>query len=68
MTNEAQVVFERFDGFDPRNGPYGWEKVGFRINDRVFWVGCRGSEMPDGDDDRELAQEIVRRWNAGDPR
>ncbi len=63
----AQVVYERQDGFDMHSGPFGYERVGFRIGDRVFWVGCCGSGLPGTsyDADRQLAERIVARWNAG---
>jgi hypothetical protein len=62
---KAEVVFERQDGFDMQSGPYGYERVGFRIGSRVFWTGCAGSGMPASTyaEDRELAETIVARWN-----
>lgn len=64
---DAQVIYERQDAFDLTHGPYGYERVGFRIGDRVFWVGCAGSGLPGGsyDADCRLAEAIVARWNAG---
>lgn len=65
---EAKVVYERQDSFDMKSGPFGYERVGFAIGDRVFWCGCAGSGMPGGtyDDDKALAEQIVARWRAGD--
>jgi hypothetical protein len=65
---KARVVRERQDGFDMQSGPYGYQRVGFAIGERVFWTGCVGSGMPEGSygDDERLAHEVVRRWNAGD--
>lgn len=62
----ARVVYERQDAFDMRSGPYGYERVGFCIGDRVFWVGCAGSGLDNGDQyegDKMLAEKIVRCWN-----
>lgn len=62
----ARVVYERQDAFDMRSGPYGYERVGFCIGDRVFWVGCAGSGLGNGDQyegDKMLAEKIVRCWN-----
>lgn len=66
MTEKAEVVYERQDAFDMQSGPYGYERVGFKVGDRVFWTGCVGSHMPGGDfaADKRLAEEIVARWNA----
>ena len=64
---EAQVVYERQDAYDMQSGPHGFERIGFRIGDRVFWVGCAGSGMPsDGvfERDHKLAETLVQRWNA----
>jgi hypothetical protein len=65
---KAKVVFERQDSFDMSSGPYGYEKIGFSIGDRVFWVGCCGSGMPQSNwkSDEHLARSIVERWNAFD--
>jgi len=66
---KARVVFERNDAFDMQSGPYGYERVGFAIGDRVFWTGCAGSGMPGGtyEADKALAKQIVERWNASEP-
>lgn len=63
--DDARIVRERQDAFDMQSGPYGYERVGFAIGARVFWVGCTGSGMPAGSygQDEALAQEIVMRWN-----
>jgi hypothetical protein len=61
----AQVVYERQDAYDMHAGPYGYERVGFRIEDRIFWVGCAGSGLP-GDTyeaDKKLCADLVSRWN-----
>jgi len=65
MGVRAKVVYEREDAFDMRHGPYGYQRVGFCIGDRVFWVGCCGSGMPGSqyEQDKALAEEIVRCWN-----
>src|SRR6185436_9032574 len=46
----------------------GYERVGFLIGDRVFWVGCTGSGMSNTgyEDDKRLAETVVARWNAGE--
>lgn len=62
----AKVVYERQDGFDMRTGPFGYERVGFCIGDRVFWAGCTGSGLPSHAKDVTLAEKIVARWNAGE--
>jgi hypothetical protein len=61
----AEVVFERQDAFDMTSGPYGYERVGFSIGGRVFWVGCAGSGLPGGtyEADKALAASVVERWN-----
>jgi hypothetical protein len=61
----AKVVYERQEAYDMKHGPWGYERVGVCIGDRVFWTGCSGSEMPVGtyDDDKRLAQQIAERWN-----
>jgi hypothetical protein len=61
----ARVVYERQDGFDMQSGPYGYERVGFAIDDRVFWVGCAGSGIPGGSyaADKALAYAVVERFN-----
>ena len=66
-SRDAQVVHERHEGFDPQSGPWGSNRVGFRIGDRVFWTGCAGSHGggQSYNLDAALAAEIVRRWNAG---
>jgi hypothetical protein len=63
---KARIVYERNDGFDMQGGPFGYERVGFAIGDRVFWTGCAGSGMPGGtyETDKRLAETIVERWNA----
>lgn len=63
----ARVVYERNDGFDMQAGPYGYERVGFSIGDRIFWTGCAGSGMPGTtfEADKALAEAIVARWNCG---
>ena len=68
-TADAKVVYERQDAFDMESGPYGYERVGFCIGDRVFWIGSTGSGLPGGppyDADKRLAELIVERWNAGE--
>jgi hypothetical protein len=62
---KARVVFERHDAFDMQSGPYGYERVGFAIGERVFWTGCAGSGMPGGtyEADKALAESVVERWN-----
>lgn len=62
---KARMVYERNDGFDMSTGPYGYERVGFAIDDRVFWVGCAGSGMPGGtyEADKAMAQAVVERFN-----
>lgn len=35
---ESKVVYERHEDFDPSCGPYGGEKVGILIEDRVIWL------------------------------
>jgi hypothetical protein len=62
---KARMVYERQDGFDMQSGPYGFERVGFAIGDRVFWTGCAGSGMPGGtyEADKALAETVVERWN-----
>lgn len=64
----ARVVYERNDAFDMQGGPYGYERVGFQIGDRVFWTGCAGSGLPGGTyaEDKALAEHVVTRWNAGE--
>lgn len=66
---KAEVVYERQDAFDMSAGPYGYERVGFKIGNRVWWVGICGSGLPgkEYEADRELATQIVKRWNEGDP-
>jgi hypothetical protein len=61
----AHVVYDRNDGFDMTGGPYGYERVGFVIGDRVFWTGCAGSGIPSGTyaSDKALAEAVVERWN-----
>ena len=61
----ARVVYDRQDSFDLHSGPYGYERVGFAIGDRVFWTGCAGSGMPGTsyEADKQLARDIVQRWN-----
>lgn len=63
---DAQVVYERDDGFDMKAGPFGYERVGFRIGSRVWWVGCTDSVSINKDfaEQVKLANEIVSRWNA----
>lgn len=62
---KARVVYERNDAFDMHSGPFGYERVGFAIDDRVFWVGCAGSGLPGGtyDADKALAEQVVARFN-----
>jgi hypothetical protein len=62
---KARVVFERNDAFDMQSGPYGYERVGFAVGDRVFWTGCAGSGIPGGtyEADKALAAQIVERFN-----
>lgn len=63
----ARVVYERQDAFDMQHGPYGYERVGFCIGDRVFWVGICGSGLPSNYDqyerDKAFSDEVVRCWN-----
>lgn len=65
MAVRARIVYERQDAFDMQSGPYGYERVGFAIDDRVFWVGCAGSGLPGGtyEADKALAELIVARVN-----
>ena len=68
MEINAQVVYEQDERFDFQSGPYGYSRVGLRINDRVFWLGlfC-GSGGPGYEDfkrQEELAKELERRINA----
>ena len=44
---DAQVVYERQESYDMAAGPYGYEKVGVRFNDRVIWLGMRGYGVPE---------------------
>lgn len=62
---KARVVYERQDGFDMASGPFGYEKVGFAVGDRVFWTGCAGSGIPGGtyEADKALAEAVVERFN-----
>lgn len=62
--DRAQVVYERQDLFDMTHGPYGYERVGFRIGDRVTWMGCAGSGMPNCDLEHAVCLALVERWNA----
>lgn len=63
----AKVVYERQDAFDLHHGPYGYERVGFCIGERVFWTGCCGTGLQASyqqyETDKALAEEIVRCWN-----
>lgn len=61
----AEVVYERQDAFDMQSGPFGYERVGFKIGVRVFWVGCAGSGLPGGtyEADKALAEAVVERFN-----
>lgn len=65
---KAMVVYERQDAFDIQHGPYGFERVGFAIGNRVFWAGCAGSGMPGTtyEADKALAEAVVERWNRAD--
>lgn len=65
----AKVVWENYDGAHP-NGPYGYERVGFCIGERVFWTGTNwypNSQSSNFPEAVELAREVVKRWNAGQP-
>jgi hypothetical protein len=62
--DRAQVVYERQASFDLSCGAYGYERVGFRIGDRVTWMGCTGSGMPGYDAERAVCIALVERWNA----
>ncbi len=67
---DARVVYERDDNFDMHAGPFGFERVGFCIGNRVFWTGLSGSyvQTKTWDSDKALAEKIVRLWNeAKDP-
>lgn len=70
MNCKASVVRERQDGYDLQSGPFGYERVGFEIDGRVFWTGLTGSYAPGSETfaaDERLAQTIVARWNAAVP-
>jgi len=53
-----------FECYDYGQG-HAEEKFGFCIGERVWWVGIAGfgHNQRQADADRELCQEIVRRWN-----
>lgn len=37
---DMQVVYEKHDQYDEHAGPYGSERIGVRIGDRVIWLGA----------------------------
>jgi hypothetical protein len=60
---DAQVVYEREDSYCMGSGQFGYEKVGFRVGERVFWVGLAGAYV-NGENyeaDKKLATQIVER-------
>ena len=65
----ARIVRERHESFDMYAGPFGYERVGFAIGDRVFWTGLSashgGSDNATWKADVALAERIVALWNAG---
>lgn len=67
MTDEprAELVRERQDAYDMATGPYGYQRVGFSVGGRVFWVGCCGTHMNNETwlADESLARSIVERLN-----
>jgi hypothetical protein len=67
----AQVLYEKQDTFDVHHGPCGFNRVGFRIGDRVFWTGIESWPGVNQTHEYELAEamarEVVTRWEAGRP-
>ena len=57
----AQMVFEREDYFQG----YMEEKFGFRVGDRIWWVGVEGYGHSEEQSAKDLAmcREIVQRLN-----
>ena len=39
---KAKVVYEKEEKYDLHVGPYGYERVGVLIEDRVIWLSCTG--------------------------
>lgn len=58
---KAQVVYERDDMFDMQSGPYGYRRVGLRLEDRVIWLGlyCDANTYQDFLKWENIAKEIV---------
>ncbi|MCL6443413.1 MAG: hypothetical protein K6T83_08155 [Alicyclobacillus sp.] len=58
---DVQVVYERSEDFDSHVGPYGHEKVGLRIEDRVIWLATE--VWPSGGNWEKVHAEY-KKWKA----
>ena len=59
---DAQVIYDRQPGGDLNHGPCEFVRVGFRVNDLVFWIGSAHFPGDNGIQfmrDERLSKEIV---------
>lgn len=65
----ASIVRERNEAYDIHSGPHGYERIGFEIEGRVFWVGMSASysDNKTWETDKALCEDMVWRWNAFNP-
>jgi hypothetical protein len=66
---QAIVVYDRNYLTDERNGPQEHGRIGVAIGSDIFWTGrywFPGTDNGSYNARVHFAEEIARRWNAGD--
>lgn len=58
---KSKVVYEKDQSFDMHTGPYGYERVGVLIEDRVIWLSCNGYGSPTSVDEYRKWEEISKK-------
>lgn len=65
----AQIIRDVQEGFHHEAGPWASERIGVAFGEMVFWVGsrtCPGVTDVAFAPTIAFAEELVRRWNAGE--